>query len=108
LNLEVVPGHSAYPVTALKNHAKLTLDREIVFSELLAQIETQYQVWQREGLTPIREAWMERAHGLDQEMTITVGKNQIHGQFMGLNPEGALLLKEANGLVHTVMSAEVC
>lgn len=108
LNLEVVPGHSAYPVTALKNHAKLTLDREIVFSELLAQIETQYQVWQREGFTPIREAWMERSHGLDQEMTITVRKNQIHGQFMGLNPEGALLLKEANGLVYTVMSAEVC
>jgi BirA family biotin operon repressor/biotin-[acetyl-CoA-carboxylase] ligase len=107
LNLTVVPDHPAYPVTALKNHSALPLDHDVLFSELLVQIKNQYQVWQKEGFEPIREAWMERAHGLGQETTITVGKNQIHGQFIGLSPEGALLLKEENGFVHKLMSAEI-
>ncbi|MGV8948602.1 MAG: biotin--[acetyl-CoA-carboxylase] ligase [Candidatus Paracaedibacter sp.] len=107
LNLNIIPEHSAYPVTALKNHSKLPLDRDVLFSELLIQIVNQYQIWQKEGFNPIREAWMERAHGLRQELLITVGENQIRGQFIGLSPEGALLLKEENGFTHTLMSAEV-
>lgn len=107
LNLDIVPEHSAYPVTALKNHSELPLDRDVVFSELLTQIANQYWIWQKEGFNPIREAWLERAHGLGHELLITVGKSKVHGQFMGLSPEGALLLKEANGFVHKLMSAEV-
>lgn len=107
LNLNMVPEHSAYPVTALKNHSELPLDRDVVFSELLTQIANQYWIWQKEGFNPIRKAWLERAHGLGQELLITVGKSKVHGQFMGLSPEGALLLKEENGFVHTLMSAEV-
>lgn len=107
LNLNIVPEHAAYPVTALKNHSKFPLDLDVVFSELLAQIANQYQIWQKEGFNPIREAWMERAHGVEQELFITVGKNQIRGQFMGLSSEGALLLKEENGFVHALMSAEI-
>jgi BirA family biotin operon repressor/biotin-[acetyl-CoA-carboxylase] ligase len=107
LNLNVVPDHSTYPVTALKNHIKSKLSREELFFELLTQIKNQYQVWQKEGFVPIREAWMARAHSFNQEMTITVGTNEVRGQFMGLSPEGALLLKEENGFVHKLMSAEV-
>jgi BirA family biotin operon repressor/biotin-[acetyl-CoA-carboxylase] ligase len=107
LNLNIVPEHAAYPVTALKNHSKFPLDHDVVFSKLLAQIANQYQIWQQEGFAPIREAWLERAHDLGQEMLITVGQNQIHGQFMGLSPEGALLLKEENGFIHQFMSAEI-
>ncbi len=108
LNLEVVPEHAAYSVTALASHSNFPLDRDGLFSELLAQVGKQYRVWQTEGFTPIREAWLERAHGLDQEMTITVGKKEIRGRFRGLSPAGALLLKEESGFVHQFMSAEVC
>lgn len=107
LNLNSVPDHPAYPVTALNNHSAVTLDRDIVFSDLLAQIKIQYQIWQKEGFAPIREAWIERAHGLGQEMVITVGRDEVHGQFQGLSQEGALLLKKETGVVHTLMSAEI-
>jgi len=107
LNLDSAPNHPAYPVTALKNHSKLALSRETLFSELLAQIKSQYQVWQQEGFSPIREAWMERAHGLGQEMVIRVGAKEVCGQFIGLSPKGALLLKEENGCTHQFMSVEV-
>lgn len=107
LNLDSAPNHPAYPVTALKNHSKLALSRETLFSELLAQIKNQYQLWQQEGFSPIREAWMERAYGLGQEMVLTGGTKKIGGQFIGLSPKGALLLKEENGCTHQFMSAEV-
>lgn len=107
LNLNSVPNHPAYPVTALRNYSTLTLDHEVLFYELLMQIKKLYQIWQQEGFVPIREAWMERAHGLGQEMVITIGTQKVRGQFIGLSPEGALLLKEENGFVHQFMSAEV-
>lgn len=106
LNLSVVPEHSTYPVTALENYSTVTLDRDVVFSELLAHVGNQYQIWQKEGFGPIREAWMERAYGLDQKMTITVGKKETQGQFIGLSSDGALLLKEENGFVHKLISVE--
>ena len=107
LNINVVPDHPIYPVTALKNHSKSKLSRDVLFSELLEQIKNQYHLWQKEGFGPIHEAWMARAHGLNQEMTITVGKKEMRGQFMGLSPEGALLLREGNGFVRQFMSAEI-
>jgi BirA family biotin operon repressor/biotin-[acetyl-CoA-carboxylase] ligase len=107
LNLNSIPDHPAYPVTALKNHAKLNLISDVLFSGLLEQVKSVYQIWQHEGFNPIREAWMERAYGLGQEMTITVGTKEISGQFTGLSPDGALLLKEKNGFVHKFMSAEI-
>ncbi len=107
LNINVVPNHPIYPVTALKNHSQSKLSRDALFSELLEQIKNQYQVWQKEGFGPIRNAWMARAYNLGHKMAIAVGNNQASGQFVGLSPEGALLLKEESGFVHKLMSAEV-
>lgn len=107
VNLNVIPDHPVYPVTALNNHTKSKLSRDILFFELLEQIKNQYYLWQKGGFEPIRNAWMERAYNLGHKMAITVGNNQISGQFVGLSPEGAFLLKEENGFMHKIVSAEV-
>ncbi|MBX9804768.1 MAG: biotin--[acetyl-CoA-carboxylase] ligase [Alphaproteobacteria bacterium] len=107
LNLISIPEHPAYRVTALKNHTKTNLSRDILFSQLLDQIKSVYQIWQRDGFTPIREAWMERAYGLGENLTVNLGKNDICGEFLGLSDEGAFLLKDNNGVVHCLVSVEI-
>lgn len=107
VNLTAIPEHSAYPVTALKYHTTTNLNRDILFSQLLDQIKNVYQIWQDEGFTPIREAWMERAHRLWENLTVNFGENDHLGQFIGLSEEGAFLLKEENGTVHRLVSIEI-
>lgn len=107
LNLNSLPDHPAYPVTALQHHATAPLNRDVVFTALLDQIKAAYQTWRQEGFDPIREEWLQRAHGLGKEVGVTRGEKEIRGQFIGLTSGGALLLKDANGKVHEFMSAEI-
>ncbi|MCE3230152.1 MAG: biotin--[acetyl-CoA-carboxylase] ligase [Alphaproteobacteria bacterium] len=107
LNVNSAPDNLAYPVTALRCHTKVNLNQDVVFSALLAQIRHYYQVWQQEGFVPIREAWKQRACRLGQSMAIRAGNKDMRGQFIDISPEGALLLKEDDGRVHTFMSAEI-
>ena len=107
VNLISVPDHPTYPVTALKEHTKSSFSRDVLFSQLLDQIKSVYQIWQDNGFAPIREAWMERAHGLGENLTVNLGKNDICGQFVGLSDEGAFLLKDENEVVHCLVSVEI-
>lgn len=107
LNLNSLPDHPSYPVTALKNHTTALLNQNAVFTGLLDQIKSAYQTWRQEGFEPIRNAWLQRAHGLGKEIVVTRGEKEIRGQFMGLTLEGALLLKDAHGKVYEFMSAEI-
>lgn len=107
VNLNSLPDHPAYPVTTLRNHTKSNLILDALFSELLMQIKKTYQLWQKDGFDVIRKAWLERAFNLGEELIINLGKKEVRGQFMGLSEEGALLLKERNGFVHKLTSAEI-
>ncbi len=107
VNVNVAPGHLAYPVTALNQHTKLNLIQDVLFSALLDQVKHYYGVWQQEGFAPIREAWKERAHNLGHNITIRVGDHEMSGQFADINPEGAFLLKKEDGSMSTLMSAEI-
>lgn len=107
LNLNSIPNNPDYPVTALMKHSSLNVNREMVFPELLAQIDYYYQLWKEKGFEPIRTKWLERAFALGQNMTATMGNQQIFGTFIGINDEGVLLLEDEGGVMHNLMSAEV-
>lgn len=107
ININVVPDHPVYLVTALNQHTELNLIQDVLFSALLDQIKHYYDVWQQEGFAPIREAWKKRAHGLGQNMIVRIGNQEMSGQFVDISPEGELLLKKQDGSISALMSAEI-
>lgn len=107
VNLQSSPSNMAYPVTSLKQHAKVTPIVEVLFSELLNQIKTFYHIWKQEGFEPIREKWLQRAYSLGEDIYILVGENKIHGKFIGLDSSGGLLIKREDNRVQTLLSAEI-
>ena len=56
-------------------------------------------VWDEgRGFAAVREAWLNRAHPIGERMGINTGSEQISGAFLGLDPEGALLLDTEGGI----------
>lgn len=107
VNLQSCPSNMSYPVTSLKNHAKMTPILEVLFSELLDKIKTFYHIWKQDGFEPIREKWLHRAYSLGEDLSIVVGEKKIRGKFIGLDSSGGLLIKGEDNSIQTLLSAEI-
>ena len=59
--------------------------------------------WRGEGLGPIRTRWLDRAHMIGSALTA----GSIEGLFDGLDPNGALLLRRADGRIETIRAGDV-
>jgi BirA family transcriptional regulator, biotin operon repressor / biotin---[acetyl-CoA-carboxylase] ligase len=66
---------------------------------LLPRLAQWRQRLEREGLEPVREAWMARAHPLGTAISVQYGGGeQRNGFFAGLSPQGKLLLQCGDNL----------
>jgi len=59
--------------------------------------------WRSEGLGPVRARWIERAHPVGSALLA----GGVAGLFEGLDSQGALLLRRADGSVDTVRAGDV-
>jgi BirA family biotin operon repressor/biotin-[acetyl-CoA-carboxylase] ligase len=59
--------------------------------------------WRGEGLAPVRARWLERAHPIGSALAA----HGTEGLFEGLDADGALLLRRADGGVETIRAGDV-
>jgi BirA family biotin operon repressor/biotin-[acetyl-CoA-carboxylase] ligase len=67
----------------------------------LAQLRPRLESWaqrvERDGFEPLRQAWLERAHGLGQSARVVQGEHTFEGRIAGLSPRGELELDTDTG-----------
>nr|WP_208408553.1 biotin--[acetyl-CoA-carboxylase] ligase [Sphingomonas vulcanisoli] len=63
--------------------------------------------WRGEGLAPIRAAWLAAAHPIGTALQAALGDEKIEGLFEGLDAEGALRLRRADGAIVTIHAGDV-
>jgi BirA family transcriptional regulator, biotin operon repressor / biotin---[acetyl-CoA-carboxylase] ligase len=78
-----------------------------VLDAILAHFQEWIALYRTNGITPIRDAWLKRAHGLHQPLTARLPREEISGIFDGLDENGALILKLPDGTVRLINSGEV-
>jgi len=66
---------------------------------LLDRLQRWRERYDREGFAPVRAAWLAVAHAPGDLIAAGVGSQRIQGAFLGLGPDGALLLDSAGGEV---------
>ncbi len=66
-----------------------------------------YDRWNTDGFADIRAAWLSRAHGLGQPITVRFSDRYAHGTFEGIDDAGNLLLREDDGHLRTISSGAV-
>jgi BirA family biotin operon repressor/biotin-[acetyl-CoA-carboxylase] ligase len=91
-NLAEAPTDTPYPATSLAAHG-VTPTPDAALHVLDAAFGDWLAVWNTDGFTPIRAAWMDRAHGLGQPCTVQLPDRTVTGVNEGLNASGALLLR---------------
>lgn len=63
--------------------------------------------WLEDGFAPVRAAWLRRAHGLGQPVTVRLGGESFTAIFRDLADDGALLAELADGRLRRVEAGEV-
>lgn len=109
LNIVAAPADVPYPATCL--HAALAAEDdersvgsvrtactvERVLPLFLASLGVWLDRFRREGFAPIRWAWLDRAQGLGEPITVRLPDRTLEGLFQGVEPSGALLLRPTGG-----------
>jgi len=106
VNLTHHPETLERPATSLAAHGSAP-DPEL-FAETLAESFARWvSIW-REGLGPVRERWLARAHPIGTALTARLADGtSVDGLFQGLDSDGALILRLADGTSHVIHAADV-
>jgi len=107
VNVAAHPEETGRPVTSLSAHG-ITTDRLRLLADLDAAIGRRLAQWQLgQGFEAIRTEWQARALPPGEPITVNTSGTRISGRYAGLDPEGALLLKEEGGTIRRIAFGEV-
>jgi BirA family biotin operon repressor/biotin-[acetyl-CoA-carboxylase] ligase len=91
------PETTDYPTTSLHDEGGTAFDAGGVLACFARCFQLWQARWRDEGFAPVRTAWLNRAIGIGETITVRLDHEQIAGRFVGLEPDGALALETAAG-----------
>lgn len=111
VNLAEAPAGTERPATALGGHLKGDVS-SIPTPEAAAQVlARQFAIWldrwETQGFPTVLAAWASRCIGLDQPCTARLGHETLSGIANGVEADGALRLKLADGSVRLISAGDV-
>src|SRR5690606_35550691 len=97
LNLAGHPEGTGRPVTHLSAHG-LTITPPDMLGLVAASVDDWMKRWgSGAGYELVREAWLQRAGGRGERITVNTGREIVEGRFFGIDAEGALVLRDQGG-----------
>jgi len=107
VNLAHHPESLDRPATSLAAYG-VTPDPADFLETLATAFERWLSIWRNEGLAPVRTRWLARAHPVGTALTARLPDGSaIDGLFAGLDSEGALILRLADGTSRVIHAADV-
>ncbi len=96
------------PATSLYIESGKTFIVEEVIQELSKNFVNKLQQFLKEGFTPFISSYKERlAHSPHSEMSFRDSQSIWHGHFAGINSDGSLAMRLANGTLKTFVEGEL-
>ncbi|PKR90985.1 biotin--[acetyl-CoA-carboxylase] ligase [Pleomorphomonas diazotrophica] len=77
-----------------------------MFALLAAAMARRLAEWQVGDFAPLREAWLSRAQGIGEAITVRLPTREVAGVFSGLDMEGRLLLRH-DGELEAISAGDV-
>lgn len=108
LNLMHFPDDTPYAATSLIAESGQSLTVERAMAALAAAFDRWYAIWQKPGgFEAVRKAWLQRARGVGEEITVRLSNETLVGVFQDLSSDGALQLKLPAGGVRAITAGDV-
>lgn len=106
VNVKHYPDDTPYSCTSLKAEGVETT-AETALHKLVSHFGKWLSILEKEGFAPVRAAWLNQAENLGGNIIAKLSDKNIPGTFVNIDKNGALLLKDENGKLHTITSADV-
>ena len=101
------PSHTTYPATDLAAVGGPVSPDEL-FTALSGAMLRRLAQWQRrDGFSAVRTDWLARAAGIGETMRVRLPDRELVGRGEGLDDNGCLLLRLADGSLRTIAAGEV-
>ncbi len=110
VNVRTSPEGIDQPITCVADHVAAgqpLVTAEALFEELRARFEDWFDVWASRGFGPIAQGWLVRASGVGRPIIVRLPHETLEGRFVGLAPNGALLVEQGDGTLIEVTAGDV-
>jgi len=98
INLISSPRDTEFPATSLAEQGWQPVSPTDALEEFTRHFEPWERRWRGEGFPPVRAAWLARAMSLGQPIRVQLESATLHGRFLDIDQQGALLLESAGEL----------
>lgn len=107
INLARYPENLPQPAISLAAYGVMVTPGDAL--EILAETTHEWLTRWGEGygFPTIRRAWLDRAGPTGRPLHVQIGPNELEGSYAGLDTDGALRLKMADGAERRIMAADV-
>jgi BirA family biotin operon repressor/biotin-[acetyl-CoA-carboxylase] ligase len=106
VNVAEFPENSAWPATSIAALGGTAIV-ERALEGLAERLDHWYRTWLADGFTPLRQAWLARAHALGETLRIKGNGDEHEGKFVGLDEGGGLVLERSSGVRETISYGEI-
>jgi len=108
VNLARAPVAAERPATCFAEHLSAPPPTpRAALASLAAAFDGWLGVWDAQGFAPLAEAWTQRAHGLGGPCIARLGAETVEGNAEGLDVDGALRLRLADGAIRRITAGDV-
>ena len=108
VNLATPPEQAERPATAFSAHMRGPPPKPLEALPVLAEAFERWRtLWDSAGFPAIADAWTQRAHGLGERCTARLAHETLEGIAEGLDGDGALRLRLADGVVRRITAGDV-
>ncbi len=108
INLAQHPNNVDYPATSLAALGQSDIMPADALTALASAFEARIRQWRDvQGFAATRVAWLARAAGLGDPITVRLADETFTGTFEGLAVDGALEVRLASGMLRSVSAGDV-
>lgn len=102
------PGDLRHPATSLLLESGTRVDRSHFTSTMLNELDRLYADFLAHGFGPVREEWERRCNASGHRVLVNdSGTECTGGQFIGIDSDGAMLLRSEDNIMHRITCGDV-
>ncbi|WP_417830809.1 biotin--[acetyl-CoA-carboxylase] ligase [Terasakiella sp.] len=100
INLAHSPADTPYPSGYINAYRDQMIKAPEMLEILLRHFQIWWERWETLGFQAIRNAWLDRAKGVGEEIIVNLSNERLSGIFETLDHDGALVLRTTEGQRH--------
>jgi BirA family biotin operon repressor/biotin-[acetyl-CoA-carboxylase] ligase len=100
INLASSPGDAEFPATSIAEQGLGHVSPAEALAGFTHHFQAWVERWRADGFAPVRTAWRANAVSLGEAIRVQLDAATLHGRFIDIDQEGALLLESAGEFRH--------